>query len=303
MDQTPTNSGNTSASSNQQPTDILNVINKYHSELAGTQAYLLNTRNNLGKVRDIDSRQLTEILNRVHRSSVSVQSFYQSLEKLTGQLHSSSSYRQELLVVLHRVDKQLSEYLVPAMTIFRDLSRTSSIRQIMSQRQTVLNQLDKVVDNLKDTNAVVNKIISSVSQNEKSALDDTNTSQDDTQSSLDQQKTGRRLEQTDNFRNDSSNNNRSANHDSDKTHTDINPLLIFKDPADLRSAMHGALSLTEFKLLSHDLGVPYDDLEDEPLVLKMQSLIDYFCRRKRYRELVQRVLQFRPDLANREDSQ
>ena len=303
MDQTPTNSDNTSASSNRQPTDLLNVINKYHSELVGTQAYLLNTRNNLGKVRDIDSRKLTEILNRVHRSSVSVQNFYQSLEKLPGQLHSSSLYRHELLVVLHRVDKQLSEYLLPTMTIFRDLSRTSSIRQIMSQRQNVLNQLDKVVDNLRDANAVVNKIISSVPQDEKSALNDINTSQDDTQSSLDQQKTVRRLEQTDNSGNDSSDNNRSANHDSDKTHTVLDPLQMFKEPVDLRDAMHKALSQAEFKLLCANLGVRYDDLEGEILEVRMQTMIDYFYRRKRYRELVQRVLQFRPDLANREDSQ
>jgi len=298
VDQTPTDSDNTSASSNRQPADLLNVINKYHSELVGTQAYLLNTRNNLGKVRDIDSRQLTEILNRVHRSSVSVQSFYQSLEKLTGQLHSSSSYRHELLVALHRVDKQLSEYLLPAMTIFRDLSRTPSIRQIMSQRQNVLNQLDKVVDNLRDANAVVNKIISSVPQDEKSALDYTNTSQDDTQSSLDQQKTVRRPEQTDNSRNDSSDNNRSANHDSDKTHTVVDLLLIFKDPTDLRRAMHRALSLAEFKLLSRDLGVPYDDLEGETLELKMQSLIDHFIHRNRYPELIQGILSHHPHLAD-----
>jgi len=302
VDQTPTNSDNTSTSSNQQPADLLSVINKYHSELVGTQAYLLNTRNNLGKVRDIDSRQLTEILNRVHRSSVSVQSFYQSLEKLTGQLHFSSSSSHELLVALHRVDKQLSEYLLPALTIFRDLSRTSSIRQIMSQRQNVLNQLDKVVDNLRDANAVVNKIISSVPQDEKSALDDTNTSQDETQSSLDQQKTVQSLEQTDNSRNDSLDNNRSANHDSDKTHTVINPVQMFQDPVDLRIAMYNALSLPEFKLLCANLGVRYDDLEGETLELKMQTLIDYFSRRKRYGELMQRVLQFRPDLANREDS-
>ena len=298
MDQTPTNSDNTSASSNRQPADLLNVINKYHSELVGTQAYLLNTRNNLGKVMDIDSRQLTEILNRVHRSSVSVQSFYQSLDKLTGQLHSSSSYRHELLVALHRVDKQLSEYLLPAMTNFRDLSRTSSNRQIMSQRQDVLKQLDKVVDNLRGANAVVNKIIGSVPQDEKLALDDKNTSQDETQSSLDQQKTVQSLEQTDNSRSDSSDNNRSANHDSDKTHTVIDPAQMFQDSVDLRIAMHKALSLSEFKLLSRDLVVPYDDLEGETLELKMQTLIDHFSRRKRYRKLVQRVLQFRPDLAN-----
>jgi hypothetical protein len=302
VDQNANNSDNTSTSSNHQLADLLIVINKYHSELAGTQAYLLNTRNNLGKIRDIDSRQLTEILNRVHRSSVSVQSFYQSIEKLTGQLHSSSSYYLQLLVALHKVDKQLSEYLLPALTIYRDKSRTPSNPQITSQRQNVLNQLDKVVNNLRDANAIVNKIISLVPKEEEPVPDETNILQDDIQTSIDQQKPEKEPEQTENSRNDSLDNNRSANHDSDKTQTAIDPVQMFKDPADLRIAMHKGLNLSEFRLLCANLKVNYDDLEGGTLELKMQTLIDYFSRRKRYRELVRKVLQFRPDLTTREDS-
>ena len=108
----------------------------------------------------------------------------------------------------------------------------------------------------------------------------------------------RKAEVTDSSVSNLQDNNRSANHDSDKSHTVIDPAQMFQDSVDLRIAMHKALSLSEFKLLSRDLGVPYDDLEGETLELKMQTLIDHFSRRKRYRKLVQRVLQFRPDLAN-----
>lgn len=81
------------------------------------------------------------------------------------------------------------------------------------------------------------------------------------------------------------------------------PLQLFKDPVELRHVMHRGLSREEFKLLSGDLGVGYDDLEGETLETKMYSLIDYFTRRKKYPELVRRVLQFRPDLATRDDTQ
>ena len=97
-------------------------------------------------------------------------------------------------------------------------------------------------------------------------------------------------------------NSHTANYHPDNITAILDPLQMFKDTVDLRDAMHNALSQAEFKLLCANLGVRYDDLEGENLEVKMQTLIDYFYRRKRYRELVQRVLQFRPDLANREDS-
>lgn len=293
MDQTPTNSDSASASSNWQPADLLNVIDKYHSDLVGTQVYLSTRKNDFGKVRDFDTRQLTEILNRVHRSSVSAQNFYQSLEKLTGQRH---PFQHELLIALHKVNIQLSEYLLPAMTDFRELVRASSIRQIMSQRQNILNQLDKAVENLREANAVVNKIISSVPRDEKAAPADTKTAQDDApQSSLDQQKTGQ-SEQTGIRRNEPLDGNHSVQPDSENAHTVIDPLQLFKTPADLRRAMLKALNAEEFKLLSADLGVRYDKLEGEALEMKMYSLIDYFDRRKEYPKLARLVLQFRPDL-------
>ncbi len=113
----------------------------------------------------------------------------------------------------------------------------------------------------------------------------------------------RKAEVTDSSMSNLQDNRHTANHHPDNIPAILNPLQIFKDTIDLRYAMHNALSLVEFKLLCANLRVHYDDLEGETLELRMQSLIDYFCRRKRYRELVQQVLQFRPDLADREDSQ
>ena len=108
----------------------------------------------------------------------------------------------------------------------------------------------------------------------------------------------RKAEVTDSSVSSLQDNSRIANHDSDNVPAILDPVQMFQDPVDLRIAMYNALSLPEFKLLCANLGVRYDDLEGETLQLKMQSLIDYFSRRKRYLELVQRVLQFRPDLAN-----
>jgi len=68
------------------------------------------------------------------------------------------------------------------------------------------------------------------------------------------------------------------------------------DPTKLRRAMHSAYDRPAFEILCQDLGLDYHDLRGETLELKMLYLIDRHQRRRRYAQLVRKVLRDHPYL-------
>jgi len=68
------------------------------------------------------------------------------------------------------------------------------------------------------------------------------------------------------------------------------------DPIRLRKAMRGAYSRPELEILIKDMGLDFHDLPGEVMESKIMHLIDYFRRRERYAELVEKVLKDRPNL-------
>jgi len=69
------------------------------------------------------------------------------------------------------------------------------------------------------------------------------------------------------------------------------------DPTRLRQAMHSAYDRPAFEILCKDLGLDYHDLRGETLETKMLYLIDWHQRRRRYAQLVRKVLEDHPYLA------
>lgn len=67
-------------------------------------------------------------------------------------------------------------------------------------------------------------------------------------------------------------------------------------PTRLRQAMHSAYDRPAFEILCKDLGLDYHDLRGETLELKMLYLIDWHQRRRRYAQLVRKVLEDHPYL-------
>jgi hypothetical protein len=62
------------------------------------------------------------------------------------------------------------------------------------------------------------------------------------------------------------------------------------DPILLRKAIHSAYDLPEFIILCNDLGIHYDDLRGLTFETKIMELIDWHVRRRKYADLVQKVL-------------
>jgi len=79
------------------------------------------------------------------------------------------------------------------------------------------------------------------------------------------------------------------------TKTMLNPAAV--DPTKLRQAMHSAYDHPAFEILCKDLGLDYDDLRGETLELKMLYLIDWYQRHRRYPDLVRKVVEDHPYLA------
>ena len=77
--------------------------------------------------------------------------------------------------------------------------------------------------------------------------------------------------------------------------TGIDPESV--DPTKLRRAMHSAYDRPAFEILCQDLGLDYHDLRGETLETKMLYLIDWHQRRRRYAQLVRKVLEDHPYLA------
>jgi len=69
------------------------------------------------------------------------------------------------------------------------------------------------------------------------------------------------------------------------------------NPTKLRMAMHSAYDRPAFEVLCKDLGLDYHDLRGETLETKMLYLIDWHQRRRRYAQLVRKVLEDHPYLA------
>lgn len=70
------------------------------------------------------------------------------------------------------------------------------------------------------------------------------------------------------------------------------------NPTQLRKAIHSAYDMEAFRTLCFDLGISPDDLRGEILETKIISLIEHFRRRRRYADLVQKVLEDHPYLAD-----
>lgn len=69
------------------------------------------------------------------------------------------------------------------------------------------------------------------------------------------------------------------------------------NPTRLRKAIRSAYDMEAFRTLCFDLGISPDDLRGEILETKIISLIERFQRRRRYADLVQKVLEDHPYLA------
>ena len=69
------------------------------------------------------------------------------------------------------------------------------------------------------------------------------------------------------------------------------------NPTKLRRAMHSTYDRPAFEILCKELGLDYHDLRGETLETKMLYLIDWHQRRRRYADLVRRVLEDHPYLA------
>ena len=69
------------------------------------------------------------------------------------------------------------------------------------------------------------------------------------------------------------------------------------NPTKLRRAMHSAYDRPAFEILCKELGLDYHDLRGETLETKMLYLIDWHQRRRRYADLVRKVLEGHPYLA------
>jgi hypothetical protein len=67
-------------------------------------------------------------------------------------------------------------------------------------------------------------------------------------------------------------------------------------PTRLRQAMHSAYDRPAFEILCKDLGLDYHDLRGETLETKMLYLVDWHQRRRRYAQLVRKVLEDHPYL-------
>jgi len=77
--------------------------------------------------------------------------------------------------------------------------------------------------------------------------------------------------------------------------TEISPDNV--NPMKLRRAMHSAYDRPTFEILCKDMGLDYHDLRGETLELKMLYLIDWHQRRRRYAQLVRKVLEDHPYLS------
>jgi len=69
------------------------------------------------------------------------------------------------------------------------------------------------------------------------------------------------------------------------------------NPTKLRQAMHSSYDRPAFEILCKELGLDYHDLRGETLETKMLYLIDWHQRRRRYAQLVRKVLEDHPYLA------
>ena len=73
--------------------------------------------------------------------------------------------------------------------------------------------------------------------------------------------------------------------------------LSLVDATTLRNKIHSTYSIDELKVLCTDLGKNYDDLRGDTPELKILHLIDWHNHRRRYDQLVWKVLADRPFLA------